>query len=207
MSGPLSAEPRPQASAPAAKRSGCGARGCLIGCLTPVVGLFIGLIIARPTLEEKWTKFRAENPWVAKVPGVAAVLKDVAGGIGGGEDSTAADTSKAARSKPLKGMNVKAAMPGDLPLWPKPKVETFSAGEGHAAAYQRVRQPSDSVLRYFRRAMPSKGWRLDKERTGAGGVLLLYRKGDRTARVEVVADTGGTDIWLRSRTAPVAQQR
>ncbi len=60
-------------------------------------------------------------------------------------------------------------------------------------------QLPDSVLRYFRRAMPAQGWKLDKERTGAGGVLLLYRKAERIARVEVVADSAGTDIWLRSR--------
>lgn len=183
-------------------------RGCLLGCLTPVLVLLVALLIARPTLEEKWAKFRGENPWVAQVPGAAAVLKDMAGGMGGGDDTAAADTSESGRSgKPLQGVNDKAAMPADLPLWPRPRDETFNAGEGHAAAYQRVRQPPDSVLRYFRRSMPSKGWRLDKERTGAGGVLLLYRKADRIARVEVVADSAGTDIWLRSRTANAAPPR
>jgi hypothetical protein len=198
----------PGAQSPrAAQRSGCGLRGCLIGCFIPIAALIVALLIARPTLQEKWTKLRAENPWVAQVPGIAAVLKEV---VGGSTDSAAAgtaDTSKAARSPhALKGVNDKSAMPPDLPLWPRPKAETFSAGQDQAAAYQRVRQPADSVLRYFRRTMPSKGWKLDQERTGAGGTLLLYRKPDRIARVEVVADTAGTEIWIRSRSTLVQQR-
>src|SRR5215217_1735269 len=192
--------PQAGATAPqAAKRSGCGARGCLVGCLAPILVLGVAVLFALPTLRDKYTAFRAENPWVSQIPGVAAVLKDAAGGLGGGIDDTSAttDTSKGGRSaKPLKGVNDKSAMPPDLPLWPRPKVETFSAGQNQAAAYQRVRQPADSVLRYFRRTMPSNGWRLDNERKGAGGTLLLYRKTNRIARVEIVADSAGTDVWL-----------
>ena len=121
--------------------------------------------------------------------------------------STETTSDSGRTQKRLAGVNDKSAMPRDLPLWPKPKTETFSAGEGHAAAYQQVRQPSDSVLRYFRRAMPAQGWRLDQERTGAGGTLLLYRKPNRIARVEVVADSTGTDVWLRSRTVPAGAGR
>ena len=187
----------PGVTAPS-KRNGCGARGCLFGCLTPIVAFALALLFALPTLRDKWTAFQAENPWVAKVPGIATVLKDVAAGPK--KDSSAADTSRAARSKPLKGVDDKTAMPSDLPLWPRPKAETFSIGKGHAAAYQLVRQSPDSVLRYYRRAMPAKGWRLDQERKGAGGTLLLYRKSSQIARIEVVPDTAGTDLWLRSRT-------
>jgi hypothetical protein len=192
------------------KRSGCGTRGCLFGCLTPIVVLGLGVLFALPTLGEKWTAFRADNPWVSQVPGVAAVLKDAAGGLGAASDDTSAtaDTSKGARSaKPMKGVNDKSAMPADLPLWPGPKAEAFSAGKDQAAAYQRVLQSPDSLLRYFRRTMPSKGWRLDQERSGAGGTLLVYRKANRIARVEIVPDSAGTDVWLRSRTISLPPQR
>ncbi len=75
-----------------------------------------------------------------------------------------------------------------------------NVGQGHAPAFQRVRARSDSVLRYYRRAMPEKGWQLTAEREGTGGVLLLYQKAGRAARVEVVgSDTGMSEIWLRSR--------
>jgi len=37
-------------------------------------------------------------------------------------------------------------------------------------------------------------------------VLLLYRKGDRMARVEVVTDAAGTEVWLRSRVATGAPE-
>jgi hypothetical protein len=194
------------ATAPqAAKRRGCGPQGCLVGCLTPVVVLGVALLFAFPTLSDKWAAFRTENPWVAQVPGVAGVLKEVFGGSSDSALAGTADTSKARSTKALRGVNDKSAMPPDLPLWPSPKAETFSAGKDQAAAYQRVRQPADSVLRYFQRTMPSKGWRLDTERKGAGGTLLLYRKTNRIARVEVVADSAGTEIWLRSRST-VAQQ-
>jgi len=147
-------------------------------------------VFALPTLRDKWTAFQAENPWVAQVPGVAAVLKDAARKAA--RDSEGADSAGGRRAdKPLKGVNDKAAMPADLPLWPRAKTETFSAGEGNAAAYQRVTAGSDSILSYFRRAMPAQGWRLDQERKGAGGVLLLYRKPGHIARVEVVPDSQG----------------
>lgn len=201
MHSPLSEGP-----ASPARKSGCGFRGCLLGCLIPIVAIVIGLLIARPTLEQKWASFRADNPWVAAVPGAAAVLKDVAGGMGGEDDAAVADTSgrRPASAKPVKGVNDKSAMPRDLPLWPRTRAEAFSVAEGSASAYQRVSQSPDSVLRYYRRAMPTQGWKLDQERTGAGGVLLLYRKGSRVSRVEVVADSAGTEIWLRSRTPTAA---
>jgi len=173
----------------------------------PIALLVIGFVLVRPTLQEQWTRWRAENPWVDQVPGVAAVLRDMVGGAAG-SDGAASDTrsGRPRNSKSREGVNDKAAMPPDLPIWPRPQSETFSAGNGHAAAYQQVSAPSDSVLRYFRRSMPAKGWRLDKERKGAGGVLLLYRKGDRMARVEVVTDAAGTEVWLRSRVATGAPE-
>jgi hypothetical protein len=159
----------------------------------------MAVLFALPTLREKWAGFQAENPWVSQVPGVAGVLKDVIASRD--TEKTSTDTSSGRTApKQLKGVNDKAAMPEDLPLWPKAKTEAFSAGQGHAAAYQRVIQRPDSVLRYFRTRMPTHGWRLNQERKGAGGTLLLYRKADRVARVEVVADSTGTDVWLRSRT-------
>lgn len=173
-----------------------------MGCLVPIVLLSIAVLVLLPTLREKWSTFQDENPWVAQVPGVAGVLKDVlASRETDNDSSSAASTNPSGRAiRRLEGVNDRTAMPSDLPLWPKPKDETFSSGEDHAAAYQRVRQPSDSVLRFFRGSMPSKGWRLDKERKAAGSTLLLYRKSNRIARVEVVADSAGTDVWLRSRT-------
>jgi hypothetical protein len=176
----------------------------LIGCLGTVVVLVLlvvaGLIVARPALETRWKQWRAENPWVDMVLGAASVAKDMAGGLGGVDET--ADTA-GARGKPpkrLEGVNDRGAMPADLPVWPRARAETYSVGQGHAAGFQRVRVRSDSVLRFYRKTMPEKGWKLTAEREGAGGVLLLYSKAGRTARVEVVgADTGMTEIWLRSR--------
>ncbi len=195
--------PNDQPQSPEApKRSGCGARGCLFGCLTPIVVIGISFVFALPTLSDKWSAFQAENPWVAQVPGVAAVFKDVVASRDTNNDGAAADSTGPGRrsAKRLEGSDDKEAMPKDLPLWPKARSEAYSAGEGHAAAYQEVHQTSDSVLQFFRRAMPARGWRLDKEQIGAGGTLLLYQKSNRIARVEVVADSAGTDVWLRSRT-------
>jgi hypothetical protein len=174
-----------------------------MGCFGTVVVLIllviVGLIVARPMLEARWQQFRAENPWADLVLGAASAAKDMAGGLGGEET---ADTAGGARTpaKRLEGVNDKSAMPADLPVWPRARAETYSVGQGHAAGFQRVRVRQDSVLRFYRKAMPEKGWKLTAEREGAGGVLLLYSKAGRTARVEVVgADTGMTEIWLRSR--------
>jgi hypothetical protein len=165
-----------------------------------VAVLVVVLLLAGPALKERWARWRAENPWVENVPGVVGTVREMAG-RSGERDAAPADTTAGSRasSRPLEGIDRKSAMPGDLPVWPRPKVETFNVGQGHAAAYQRVRHTPDSVIRYFRLAMPKNGWRLDKERAGAAGLVLLYRKDNRIARVEVVGDTAGTDIWLRSR--------
>jgi hypothetical protein len=199
-------DPGAQSTA-AEKRSGCGVRGCLFGCLLPSVVLGVAVLFALPTLREKWTSFRANNPWVSAVPGVASVLRDAATGMRAG-DSVSPDTAaKKPAGRPLKGVNEKEAMPRDLPLWPRARTEAFSAGEGNAAAYQRVTAGPDSILGYFRRAMPAQGWRLDQERKGAGGVLLLYRKPGHIARVEVVPDSAGTDLWLRTRVTEAVARR
>ena len=210
----MTTSPLPGGLAPAQPRkSGCGARGCLFGCLTLIAIPVIGFLVARPLLQEQWSRWREENPWVAQVPGVAAVLRDVAGEMGGGPeavgDVAAGDTAGGGdpSGRRREGVDDKTAMPADLPIWPRPMAETFSVGDEHAAAYQRVNQQPDSVLRFFRRALPAAGWRLEKERAGAGGVLLLYRKGGRIVRVEVVADTAGADIWVRSRSVSPAGTR
>lgn len=186
------------------RASGCGARACLVGCLLPVVAAVIASVVLEPALQRRWMEWRAENPWAEALPGLVAAFRNADGG--GAEDAEGAEDEEGAHdpgggrpARAREGSDDKTALPSDLPVWSRPKAETFSVGEGHAAAYQRVSQPSDSVLRYFRRAMPAQGWRLDAERTGAGGVLLIYRKSDRLARVEIVADSGGTDVWLRSR--------
>ena len=193
----------------AEQRRGWTGRGCLLGCLAPLVLIALALLVALPTVRQKWSAFQAENPWVAQVPGVAGVLKDVLATPDSAPDAGSADTTNPGRRlvRQLEGVDDKRAMPNDLPLWPRSRNETFSAGKDHAAAYQEVRQTPDSVLGFFRRAMPARGWRLEKEQAGAGGTLLLYRKTNRVARVEVVADTGGTDLWIRSRTVTAPGRR
>jgi hypothetical protein len=200
-SSPSEIAPRPGASS--ARKSGSG-RGCLVSCLgvavVLVLAVVVGLVVARDALEARWKQWQAENPEAAKlVVGALPVVKEMVGGLASKEE--AADTAAGKREPPkrLEGINDKRAMPADLPVWPRAKAETYNVGQGHAAGYQRVRAPSDSVLRFYRKAMPEHGWKLTTEQEGAGGVLLLYQKSGRTARVEVVADTGQTEIWLRSR--------
>jgi hypothetical protein len=175
--------------------------GCLGTVVVLILVVIVGLVVARPMLETRWKQWRAENPWADMVLGAASVAKDMAGGLGGGDE--AADTAGGTRkpAKRLEGVNDKRAMPVDLPVWPRARSETYSVGPDHAAGYQRVRERADLVLRFYRKSMPQKGWQLTAEQKGAGGVLLLYQKAGRTARVEVVgADTGTTtEIWLRSR--------
>jgi hypothetical protein len=173
--------------------------GCFGSTIVLVIVLVAGLIVARPALETRWKQWRAQNPWADMVLGAASVAKDMAGGLASGEETadTAADRRPAKR---LEGVNDKRAMPDDLPVWPRARAETYSVGPTHAAGYQRVRARPDSVLRFYRKTMLERGWKLTNEQQGAGGVLLLYQKSNRTARVEVVgSDTGMTEIWLRSR--------
>lgn len=182
--------------------------GCLGTIVVLVLLVIVGLVVARPMLEARWKEWEAKNPETAKlVVGALPVIKDMAGGLLAKKET--ADTAAGKRTPPkrLEGVNDKGAMPADLPVWPRAKSETYSVGQGHAAGYQRVRAPSDSVLGFYRKVMPEKGWKLTTEQQGAGGVLLLYQKADRTARVEVVSDTGLTEIWLRSRVPEKPAQR
>ena len=171
--------------------------GCAALVLAPLLLVIAALTVARPLLESRWETWRAERPWVDQLVGLAAGAREMLGSTNAEAGDTASRRSSA-RGR-LAGVNDRHAMPADLPLWPAPDAETFSAGGEHAAAYQRVLAGPDSVVRWFRRTMPAKGWTLHKERPGAGGRLLLYRKGDRIARVEVVTDATVTEIWLRSR--------
>lgn len=195
---------QPPETIPAARKSGCG-RGCLIGCLGTIIvvilGIIVGSIVARGALEARWKQWQAENPEAAKlVLGALPVLKGMAGGLARKEETADTAGGRPTPPKRLEGVNDKSAMPADLPVWPEPKSEIYNVGQEHAAGFQRVRIRSDSVLRFYRKMMPQRGWQLAAEQKGAGGVLLLYKKGPRVARVEVVGgDTGLTEIWLRSR--------
>jgi hypothetical protein len=177
----------------------------LFGCLATIVFLvlviIVGSIVARTALEARWKQWQAENPEAAKlVLGALPVLKEMAGGLASKEETADTAGGKPTPAKRLEGVNDKSAMPADLPVWPKAKAETYNVGQDHAAGFQRVKVRSDSVLRYYRRTMAEQGWKLTIEQKGAGAVLLLYNKGPRVARVEVVgSDTGLTEIWLRSR--------
>jgi hypothetical protein len=201
---PLSSAPSATNADQTSKRSGCG-RGCLVGCVGLVVilvlAVIVGLVVARPMLEARWKEWQAKNPEAAKlVAGALPVIKEMAGGLATKEETADTAGGKPTPPKRLEGVNDKSAMPADLPVWPRAKSETYNVGQDHAAGFQRVKVQADSVLRFYRQAMPEKGWQLTTEQKGAGGVLLLYKKGPRVARVEVVgSDTGLTEIWLRSR--------
>ena len=155
-------------------------------------------------VESRWREWQAKNPEAANlVVDALPVIKDMAGGLLARNETADTAGGKPTPPKRLEGVNDKGAMPADLPVWPRAKAETYNVGQDHAAGFQRVKVRPDSVLQFYRKAMPEKGWRLTTEQKGAGAVLLLYQKGPRVARVEVVgSDTSLTEIWLRSRIPP-----
>jgi hypothetical protein len=175
--------------------------GCLGFIILLVIAVIVGLVVARPMLESRWKEWQAKNPDAARlVSGALPVVKEMAAGLAAKKDTADTAGGRPTGPKRLEGVNDKGAMPADLPVWPRARAETYNVGQDHAAGFQRVKVHADSVLRFYRRVMPEKGWRLTTEQEGAGGVLLLYQKSGRTARVEVVgSDTGQTEIWLRSR--------
>lgn len=134
---------------------------------------------------------------------VASSSKEPATGASGDESSDNPDApARPVVAKRLAGVDDKAALPGDLPVHPKPVDETFSIGEGNVAAFQRVAEPSASVAAYFQRAMASQGWKKSSEAKGGRALVLLWKKTGRSCRIELVDAGRVTEVWLRSRAAP-----
>ncbi|MGH7509802.1 MAG: hypothetical protein ACREMZ_10060 [Gemmatimonadales bacterium] len=172
-----------------------GTPGVDLSAIPISAGLGVEVEFTLELVKKEWRLKRGRSS--ARPPAVKAM----AGGLATSEESADTADGKGKPPQRLEGINDKGAMPADLPVWPRAKAETYNVGQRHAAGYQRVRARSDSVLRLYRKTVPEKGWKLAAESEGAGGVLLLYQKAGRTARVEVVADTGLTEIWLRSQVA------
>ena len=186
------------------------------GALVAVAALTIG----RSAIEDRVDRWRGESPafdylvraveFVAGlVPKAVEQLRDAVPdreGDAGPERGEARRDSGAISVRPApsarsQGGRGRQALPADLPVYPKPADEAYTVSGGRVTAFQRVRAPASTVLKHFRRAFPDEGWRAAGESSDDGRTVLLWKKGDRTAQLEVVASDGAAEVWLRSSAA------
>jgi len=181
-------------------------KGCLFGCVAPLVVGVVGISLAGtfggtllgPTME----RWRKGNPTADFAFGALESFRGPPEASAPGELNRggAGDSTGAARRKRLPGVNDKAALPRDLPVYPTPLDEVYSVGEGHVTAFQRIPGPRESVVEEFRRAMGKSGWRETSDVPGEGVRVLIWEKAGRRCKVEFVERGTVTEMWLASRT-------
>lgn len=198
-------------SAPVAAptRSGGGGclKGCLFGCLAPIlvgaVVAVVGLMVARPYVAPRLEQFRQDNPWADVVIDALPAAGEMARNAAKSAATPDTATGGAGSRKRLGGVNDKSAMPADIPVVARPKDEIYSVGDGNVAVYQEVRGEPAPVVAHFKGAMPKQGWKLTREQRLEGTTLMVWEKGRRVCKVDVVHRGGHTtEVWIRSRALP-----
>jgi len=181
----------PQREKPA-RRGGC-LRSCLITMvallLLAVASISAAYFFGRPYLARQLPVWEARYPAL----GLAIDLLHLDGtpAPAGGDLTIGV--------KRMAGIDDRNAMPGDLPLYPNPEVETYSVGEEQTLGFQRVADRPDAVLSHLEETMPQHGWTLAREQDTTWGHLLVWEKDERTCQTEIVPSEAYTEIWIRCR--------
>lgn len=184
------------------EKSGCLAKGCLFGCVGPfvlVVVLFaLGSHLAGPLLQQ----LRGRSEWAdraARAVDVVGILSPKKDGADEGPAKEPADSTSGRRPSRRSGIADSTAVPQDLPRHPRAVETLYNVGPEHILIYQRVPGPRDAAMAAVREMMRKEGWKLARENPGEWSTLIGWTKGARSCMVEFAADSGATEIWIRSR--------
>lgn len=176
---------------PHSARHGC-LKGCLIVAIVIVLFLVAGTVLALTAGRAYVARHLPE--WEARYPllGVGVELLSL-------RDALTAQGSNAADGRQA-GSNDRSLLPSDVAVHPSPEVETYNIAPDQVTAFQRVAVPSNEVLGQLRHAWTDNGWSLHDEREIGGAPSLVWQKGDRVCRMEVLAIGRGAEVWLRCST-------
>jgi hypothetical protein len=200
---PASPPPSPPPPSPAGRRSsgGCLLRGCVVGCLAPIVlgavVAVLALTVGGPLVAERVAEARRGNPALDTSLRMLDAWRASAPKEEPGESAEGAGDGKGP-AKRLPGSGDPARLPADLPLHPRGADRLVSAGPEAAAVFERVAAPRAEVARFYAAAMREQGWAPGRHTAGEGSELQLWEKGKRICRLELVDADGGTEIWIRS---------
>jgi len=167
-----------------------------------VVALALVATVGRPLLGDRLATLRRDYP--ALNYAVAALEMFRGSGSSEEEDEeggAAGDSARSRGAKRIAGVNDKSKLPPDVPLYPKPISEMFNVGAGDAGAFQRVARPRRDVTEYFRREMKARGWTSVRELSSPTSDVAVWKKGNRSCRIEVDDGEQGSEVWLRTTAA------
>lgn len=192
----------PQYSPTPTRGRGCGCLGCLRGCLILVLLLVVFLVgslivaqtAARPYLETQLPKWRVEYPWVGFAVDAYELGRDVL-----------FPSQAGATAGILPGKNDKALLPPFIVVYPDPGEEIYNVSEIQVTGYQRIDQPQDTVVTYFRSTMQQHDWQLLATIETTEMRLLIWQRDRWNCQTEIIDRNQATDLWLRcSLSAPPA---
>jgi hypothetical protein len=85
---------------------------------------------------------------------------------------------------------------------PSPRTETYNISPDQVTAFQRVAGPASEVLADLRAAWEANDWSLQDEREVADAPVLIWQKGDRTCRLEMLPAGRDTEVFIRCSVTP-----
>lgn len=186
-------------SPPTAQRPRKGGNGCLRGCLIAtlvVLLLLVGGTVLALTAGRTYV-VRHLPEWESRYPLLALGidLLDV-------RQQLAPQGSARPTGGRQTGSADKALLPADVAVHPSPRAETYNIGPDQVTAFQRIAASPADVATYWREAMAGHGWSPHDDQEVDGALILLWEKGRRVCRLEVVAAGHATEAWLRCSARP-----
>ncbi len=181
---------RPDATTPTPrKNSGC-LKGCLIIVIVMVLLLVAGTVLALTAGRAYVVRHLPE--WETRYPLLALGI-DL---LSLREQLTAQGGVLPAGGRQA-GSDDKALLPSDVAVHPSPQAETYNISPDQVTAFQRVAAPPGEVLAQLRDAWTGHDWSLYDEREIDGAPVLIWQKGSRVCRMEIMPAGRATEIWLR----------
>lgn len=187
--------PQPIPPAPAKQSGGGCLKGCLIVTLVVVVLLIGGTILALTAGRAYVARHLPE--WEARYPALALGIDLLSL-----RDQFATQGSPIATDGRQAGANDKALLPADVAVHPSPRTETYNISPDQVTAFQRVAGPASEVLADLRAAWEANDWSLQDEREVADAPVLIWQKGDRTCRLEMLPAGRDTEVFIRCSVTP-----
>lgn len=181
--------PQPAPESPRKGGNGC-LKGCLITTLVVVILVVAGTVLALTAGRAYVARNLPE--WEARYPLLALGI-DL---LSLREQFTAQGGILPANGRQA-GANDKALLPSDVVVHPSPRAETYNISPDQVTAFQRVAAPADEVYVHLRAAWADKDWSLYDERAVGTTQSLIWQKGDRVCRMEIVPADDSTEVWLR----------
>lgn len=176
--------------------------GCATVILLPIAVVLALLVSFRLGLfDERLARVRERYPWIDVVMAIKQAASEASSPSAASRGKTEAPRGRTA------GVNDRRALPGDVVVHPRSTAETYDINGSSVAAFQRLSGDHRQMAAYLRKEVALRSWNVVTDKPIERGTMLIWSKGERSCKAELIAEQGGSELWLRCRADPARPGR